>query len=98
MTEKTITSPCSPGDTLWAIVGDQVRLCKVEKLAIYVREAACSISLDIVFVAPNPFVRGQEKTYNQFAILGHREPGYRAVYPTKEEAEQALAKEGPDFR
>lgn len=97
MTEYNITSPCSPGDTLWAIVGDQVRQCKVEKLAIYAGETAFSIFLDIVFIAPNPFVKGQQKTYRAFAILGRRAPAYRAAYPTLEEAEQALVAEGPDY-
>ena len=97
MIEYTIKSPCSPGDTLWAIVGDQVRQCRVERLAIYANETACSIHLDIIFVAPNPFIKGQEKTYHDFAILGRRERAYRAAYATEEEAKQALENEGPDY-
>lgn len=97
MTEYNITSPCSPGDTLWVIAGDQVRQCKVDKLAIYVIGSKLSVTVDISFSAPNPFIRGQERMYHAFATLGCRTPAYLAVYPTKEEAEQALAAEGPDY-
>ena len=98
MKERTITCPCSPGDTLWAIIGDEVRQCKVEKLAVYISEEGCSIFLNIEFVAPNPFLRGQEKTYRDFAILGRRAAAYRAAYPSREAAEKALEEEGPDYK
>lgn len=98
MTEYKITSPCSPGDTLWAIVGDHVQQCKVEKLAIYADETGCSYHFDVCFIAPNPFIKGQMKTYHGFAILGRRVSAYLAAYPTEEEANTALAKDGPDYK
>ncbi len=97
MTARTITSPCSPGDTLWVITGDQVRECTVENLHIVADKAGCEVHIGICFIAPAPFVAGRMKEYHDYALLGRRAPAYRSVYETEEEARQALAKEGPDI-
>lgn len=97
MTECSFTIPCSPGDKLWAIVGEQVRCCEVEKVILTTSKSGLSVHLDILFIAPNPFAKGQMKEYHDFAILGRRAPAYRAAYETEEEAKQALENEGPDY-
>ena len=97
MTERIIPIPYSPGDTLWAIVGDRVMQCKVERICVSVRETGVFISFEALFVAPNPFVKGHMKEYHELAILGRRERAYRAAYATEEEAKQALENEGPDY-
>lgn len=97
MTERSFTIPCGPGDKLWAIVGDQVYCCEVEKAIVTADKTGFSFRFDIVFITPNPFAKGQMKTYHDFAVLGRRVPAYRAAYATEEEAKQALAAEGPDY-
>ncbi len=98
MRQAKIEFPYSPGDTLWAVIGDQVRACEVEAVNVHLYPDHYTTTTDVSFTAPDPFLGGRENIYREMVTLYERSTGCWAAYPTNEEAEDALQRFGPDTR
>lgn len=96
MREAKLCIPVSPGDKLFAVIGDKVRECTIDVIHVHLHPDFFTHVLDVSFSAPDPYMDGKERIYRELVKLGEREVGYYAAYTTAEAAEKALSCFGPD--
>ena len=96
MQEAKLSIPVSPGDKLFAVIGDKVRECTIDAIHVHLYPDSFNYFMDVSFSAPDPYMDGQERIYHEWVKLRKRGGGYYAAYTTAEAAEKALNCFGPD--